>query len=102
MALRDGRQVGLGGADLISGAPLEGVVAAASEAAAGREIRGGEVGVGLEDLAEALDRDLRGRAGLLTPASVRGYVARLPQEVDAVRVEVLPSGPPSGRYIRTA
>ena len=37
---------------------------------------------------------------MLTPANVRGYVTRLPQDRDPVGVEVLLTGPGTGRYVR--
>ena len=39
-----------------------------------------------------LDRELRSAATLLSPANVRGYVPRLPQDVDPVAVEPLVRG----------
>jgi proteasome-associated ATPase len=102
VSLRDGSKVLVRGRDLVSGAVLETVVRAAAEGAADREARTGAGGVTEDDLAGALDRELRGAAALLTPANVRSYVPRLPQEVDPVAVEVLQRGPAPGRYVRGA
>jgi proteasome-associated ATPase len=99
VALRDGTKVTVRGRDLVSGAVLENVVCVAAEEAAEREARGGAAGVTEDDLAAALDRELRGAAGLLTPGNVRGYVPRLPGHVDPVGVEVLQAGPGAGRYL---
>jgi proteasome-associated ATPase len=100
VALRDGTRTQVRGRDLVSGAILENVVRVAAEDAADREARGGPGGVSEEDLASALDREMRGAAGLLTPGNVRGYVTRLPQDRDPVGVEVLLTGPGAGRYVR--
>lgn len=89
VALRDGSRVVIRGRDLVSGAVLENVVRQAAEAAADREARGGAPGVTEDDLVAALDADVRGAVRLLTPANVRGYVARLPAERDVVGVEPL-------------
>jgi proteasome-associated ATPase len=89
VALRDGSRVPVRGRDLVSGALLENVVRLAAEAAADREASGGASGVSEADLATALDREMRGVARLLSPANVRGYLTRLPQDRDAVAVEQL-------------
>jgi proteasome-associated ATPase len=85
--LRDGRKWPISGRDLISGAMLENVVRVAAEETADREAQTGHGGITEADLAAALDQELRGVSNLLTPASVRGYVPRLPQDVDVVAVE---------------
>ncbi len=89
VTLRDGRKVPVGGRDLVSGAMLENVVRVAAEEAADREARTGTGGVTEADLAAALDREVRGAAGLLTPQNVRGYVPRLPHDGDPVAVEAV-------------
>jgi proteasome-associated ATPase len=100
VALRDGSKVVVRGRDLVSGAMLENVVRVAAEAAADREARTAVGGVTEEDLAQALDRELRGTIGLLAPGNVRGYVTRLPMDRDPVGVEVLATGPGLGRYVQ--
>jgi proteasome-associated ATPase len=102
VGLRDGRKVTVGGRDLVSGAMLENVVRSAAEEAADREAQTGAGGVTEEDLVVALDRELRSAASLLSPANVRGYVRRLPQDVDAVSVEVLARGAGTAAFARTA
>jgi proteasome-associated ATPase len=102
VTLRDGRKVPIRGRDLVSGAMLENVVRVASENAADREARGGAEGVSEDDLAHALDRELRGVAGLLTPANVRGYITRLPADVDPVAVDRTQQGPGLARFVRPA
>jgi proteasome-associated ATPase len=100
--LRDGRLATVGGKDLVSGAMLENVVRASAEEAADREAQIGDAGITDADLGGALDRELRGAAALLSPVNVRGYVARLPQDVDPVGVEVLNRGPGVASYVRSA
>jgi hypothetical protein len=102
VGLRDGRKVPVGGRDLVSGAMLENVVRSAAEEAADREAQTGSGGVTEDDLAASLDRELRGAASLLSPANVRGYVPRLPQEVDPVSVESVARGAGTAVYARTA
>jgi proteasome-associated ATPase len=89
VTLRDGRKVPVAGRDLVSGAMLENVVRVAAEEAADREARTGAAGVTEADLTAALDRELRGQAGVLAPGNVRTYVPRLPQDVEPVAVEVV-------------
>jgi proteasome-associated ATPase len=101
VALRDGSKVMLRGRDLVSGAMLENVVRVAAEVAADREARTGSSGITEDDLTQALDRELRGVAGLLTPANVRGYVPRLPQDIDPVAVELLHRGPGLTTHVRS-
>lgn len=100
VTLRDGRKVPVGARDLVSGAVLENVVRVAAEESADREANGGIGGVTVDDLAAALDQELGGQARLLTPASVRSYVSRLPQDVDPVAVEVTARSAGAGAYTR--
>jgi len=102
VGLRDGRKVTVGGRDLVSGAMLENVVRSAAEEAADREAQTGQGGLTEDDLVAALDRELRGAASLLSPGNVRGYVPRLPQDVDPVAVEPLGRGAGTAAYARTA
>jgi proteasome-associated ATPase len=99
VVLRDGRRVPVGGRDLVSGALLENVVRVAAEEAADREAQTGTPGITEDDLAAALDRELRSAASLLTPPNVRSYVIRLPQDVDPVAVE--PAGRATGASLHT-
>jgi proteasome-associated ATPase len=101
VTLRDGRKVPVAGRDLVSGAMFQNVVRLAAEEAADREARSGAAGITEDDLAEALDRELRGQALLLTAGNVRSYVSRLPQDVDPVAVEPLARGPVAGPYVRS-
>jgi proteasome-associated ATPase len=89
VTLRDGRKVVVGAPGLVSGALFESVVRSAAEEAADREVRTGTPGVNEADLSDALARQVRGLTRTLTPANVRSYTTRLPQEVDPVGVEVI-------------
>jgi proteasome-associated ATPase len=102
VGLRDGRKLTVGGRDLVSGAMLENVVRSAAEEAADREAQSGHGGVSEDDLIAAVDRELRGAASLLSPGNVRGYVPRLPQDVDPVAVEPLARSAGTATYARTA
>jgi proteasome-associated ATPase len=102
VSLRDGSKVLLRGRDLVSGAMLENVVRVAAETAADREANTGASGITEDDLTTALDRELWGAARLLTPANVRSYVTRLPQDVEPVGVELLNRGPGLAAYVRGA
>src|SRR5262249_13975102 len=93
VALRDGTRLAVRGRDLVSGALLENVVRIAAEMAADREAAGGDPGMREGGLAESLSREMRAAVRLLSPANVRGYLTRLPQDRDAVAVEqLLPLG----------
>jgi proteasome-associated ATPase len=102
VTLRDGRKVPVAGRDLVSGALLQNLVRVAAEEAADREVHLGAGGVTEADLAAALDREVRGQVVLLTAGNVRTYVARLPQDVDPVAVEVTSRGPEQALYVRSA
>ncbi len=102
VTLRDGRKVAVGARDLISGAIFENLVRAAAEEAAEREMLTGAVGITEGDLMQALERQMHGLAGTLTPANVRSYTTRLPGDVDPVAVEVVQRGPSTAAYVRSA
>lgn len=90
VTLRDGRKVAVGARDLVSGALFENLVRVAAEEAAEREMLTGAIGVSEDDLMQALERQMHGLARTLTPANIRSYTTRLPQDVDPVGVEVVP------------
>lgn len=102
VTLRDGRKVSIAGHDLVNGAMLENVVRVAAEEAAEREALTGSVGLTEADLTSAVDRELLGLATLLTPANVRTYVGRLPQDVDPVAVEPVAGSGGRAGYVRSA
>ena len=102
VSLRDGRKLPLGGRDLASGALLENVVRRAAEIAAVREVENGIEGLNSDDLATALDQELRNAASLLSPGNARAYVPRLPQDVDAVALELVSRPAGAGLYVAGA
>ena len=84
---RDGKRRAVRASDLINGAEIASIAESASEKACEREARGGEVGVRMEDLVDAVG-DFRGSAACaLTPHNCRSYLDDLPQDVDVVRVD---------------
>lgn len=87
--LRDGRQMAVSGRDIVSGAILEDFVRSACVTAAKREVETGLEGVTEDDLFTALDGAIGNVTRLLTPANVRCYLSRLPQDVDPVAVDIL-------------
>src|SRR5262249_32953661 len=91
VTLRDGRKVAGGGWG--GGASRGGGGGGGGGGAPAREAGPGPAGVTETDLAAALDGELRGAAGLLTPLNARNYVARLPQDGDPVAVEPVGRGP---------
>jgi hypothetical protein len=86
ITLRDGARRAVMARDLVSGAVLAQIAARACERACDREAECGEVGISLDDLFEATDRELETAAAALTPGNCRHYLTDLPQDVDAVRV----------------
>jgi proteasome-associated ATPase len=102
VTLRDGRKLPVGGRDLASGALLENLVRKAAEIAAVREVETRIEGLNPDDLAAALDQEMRNAASLLSPANVRAYVPRLPQDVDAVALEPVSRPAGVGLYVSGA
>ena len=102
VTLRDGRKVVVGAKDLVSGALLENLVRTAAEEAAEREMLTGAAGVTEVDLMQSLERAMRGLAQTLTPANIRSYTTRLPQDVDPVGVEVVERGASLAAFVRGA
>jgi proteasome ATPase len=102
VTLRDGQKVPVGGRDLASGALLENLVRKAAEIAAVREVATRIEGLRSEDLATALDQEMRNAASVLSPGNVRAYVPRLPQDVDAVAIEPVSRPAGVGLYVRGA
>ena len=64
------------------------------------KVEGGELVALLGPSGSGKTTLLRGIAGLLTPANVRGYVPRLPQDIDPVAIELLHRGPSLMNYVR--
>ena len=86
---RDGKRRAVRASDLINGAEIASIAESAAERAGVREARGGEAGVRVEDLVDAVGDFLGSAACALTPHNCRSYLDDLPQDVDVVRVEPL-------------
>lgn len=87
IVLRTGTQRVVQMKDLISGALIRKIAQNATEAACLRERAGGAEGIRIGDLIEALDLEMATTTTALTPASCRGQLEDLPQDVDVVRVD---------------
>ncbi len=74
---------------LISGAMLENVVAAAAQQAAVREAETGQEGLTAEDLTLVLETELINAVSLLVPANVKSYVKSIPQDAQPIAVDPL-------------
>jgi len=97
--LSDGRQLPVGGNELISGAMLENTVRIAAEEAAWREIKSGAAGISEEDLSSALARQLCTTASLLTATNAKSYVSSIPEDSQPIAVTGTPSNM-SGSFVR--
>jgi SpoVK/Ycf46/Vps4 family AAA+-type ATPase len=87
LRFRDGSQRPVRAAELLSGAEISQIAAAAIERACVREIETGEAGVRLEDALDAAAEQLESAAKALRPVNCRSYLADLPDDVDVVAVE---------------
>ncbi len=103
ITFRDGKVRQVRAGDLMSGASIANISRAALERACVRDIETGSEGLRLEDVLQAIADEFEGMARTLTPANCRNYLADLPQDIDAVRVEpVRKKVPRSYRYINAA
>ncbi len=73
--------------ELASGRCFEQVCRAARRRACFREVGGGQRGVGLDDMDDALAETIEKMSATLTRHNVRNYLADLPQDQDVVAVE---------------
>lgn len=83
----DGRRIDVAGRELLSGAMLENVVAAACQQAACREVETGQQGLAEEDLQQTLDQEMVAAVSLLTPANIKSHVHSIPQHAQPIAVE---------------
>src|SRR5262249_10183676 len=75
------------GRELASGRVFEQVCRSARRRAFLREVHGGDAGVQVIDLEEAVAQALERLASTLSPRNVRAYLGDLPQDLDVVSVE---------------
>lgn len=84
---RDGKTRIITARDLASGRIFEQVCRAARQRAFLRDVRGGEGGLQVEDMQNAVGNALERLASTLSPRNVYSYLADLPQDIDVVSVE---------------
>jgi proteasome-associated ATPase len=87
LTFRDNRRRPVRPADLVSGAVIANISLAAREQASLRCRNAGDVGLRLEDLLDAIEREFDAAAGVLTPANCRNFLTDLPYDADIVNVE---------------
>lgn len=87
LTFRDGRRRPVTRADLVSGAAIANISLAARERACHRYQQSGELGLELDDLTEALEREFDTAARALTPANCRNFIPDLPYDADVVNLE---------------
>jgi proteasome-associated ATPase len=86
---RDGTTRTVVARDLASGRTFEQICRAARRTAFLRETRGGEPGLCVADIEEAVSQALERLASSLGPRSAHAHLSDLPQDLDVVRVEPL-------------
>jgi SpoVK/Ycf46/Vps4 family AAA+-type ATPase len=87
LRFRDGKQRTIVARELASGRIFESVCRAARRTAFLREVRGGDAGVKLTDMQEAVSQTLERMRSTLTIRNAQAYLHDLPQDVDIVSVE---------------
>lgn len=87
LMFRDGARRMVQARDLISGATIANISRIGIEAACQREIDGGEPGVHLCDVLDAIGEELGTAVATLTPANCHRFISGLPQDLAVVRVE---------------
>jgi len=87
LRFRDGRQRTVSARELASGRVIEQTCVAARESAFHRHAEGGEPGVRIEDIQEAVAATIDRLKSVLTPKNVRSYLGDVPQDVDVVAVD---------------
>ena len=87
LRFRDGKQRVIVARELASGRLFENVCRTARRSAFLREIRGGEAGVHLTDMQDAVNQTLERMRTTLTIHNAHSYLSDLPQDVDVVSVE---------------
>ena len=87
LRFRDGRERIVAARDLMSGRVCRQICLAARAAAFERHAGGGEPGVRIDDIEEAVSDALERMATLLTPRNVRSHLHDLPDDVDVLAVD---------------
>jgi ATP-dependent 26S proteasome regulatory subunit len=87
LRFREGKTRTVAARELASGRMLAQVCRAACQRAFERDVGGGQPGVQMADVEEAVAKTIERLATTLTVSNVRAYLADLPQDVDVVSVE---------------
>jgi len=87
LRFRDGHSRTVAARDLASGRGIAQICRAARQSAFLRDVRGGEPGLSVDDIEDAVTATITRMAGTLTPRNVRAYLSNLPQDIDVVAVE---------------
>ncbi len=98
LRFRDGRTRAVTARELASGRVIEQICRDTRRMAFQRHVDGGEPGVRIEDMMEAVSSALQRLATTLTPQNAHAYLYDLPQDADVVAVE--PVVRPAGRAHR--
>jgi len=100
LRFRDGKERTIHARELVSGRFFEQVCRSARRRAFLRDVRGGEPGIQLADMEEAVAEALQRLRSLLTLHNAHAYLSDLPQDVDVVSVEpVVRRVPNARRYL---
>jgi ATP-dependent 26S proteasome regulatory subunit len=102
LRFRDGRERMVAARDLMSGRICRQICMAARATAFARHAAGGQPGVRLEDIEEAVSDALDRMATLLTPRNVRSHLHDLPDDVDVLAVDRIRSRLRAERYRTSA
>jgi len=87
LRFRDGKARTILAHELGSGRTYEQICRAARRAAFLRDVRGGERGLTLADVEDAVAQAFERLASMLTPHNARAYLSDLPQDIDVVSAE---------------
>ena len=87
LRFRDGKARTILAHELGSGRTYEQICRAARRAAFLRDVRGGERGLTLADVEDAIAQAFERLASMLTPHNARAYLSDLPQDIDVVSAE---------------
>lgn len=87
LVLRDGRRRSVAARELMSGRAIAQVCAAARQRAFLRDEHGGDAGIGVADVEDAIADALERLATTLTPRNAHAHLSDLPADVDVAGVE---------------
>jgi proteasome-associated ATPase len=103
LRFRDGKRRVVAARELASGRLFEQICRAARQAAFMRDIRGGEQGLCVNDIADAVSNAIQRLGSTLSVHNARAYLHDLPQDVDVVSAEpVVRRAVRAHRYLNVA